>query len=105
VLFSGVILCYFEGVFALLSYPVIGPSSLVILAGLIGGGFGTANEKRWGYTLAVGTATFQVAVLVYYGFLAALGQFGVLVEFAFAVLLMVLLLHRQSREYQRIWFK
>jgi hypothetical protein len=105
VLFSGVILCYFEGVFALLSYPVLGPPTLLVLVGLIAGGFGTANEKKWGYSLAVGTAAFQVALLVYAGFLGHLGDASVLIAFAFAILLLVLLLHPVSRDYQRIWFK
>ena len=44
-------------------------------------------------------------VFVLYGGLSALGNVQVLIGFAFDVLLVVLLLHKQSREYQRIWFK
>lgn len=102
---SAVILCYIQAVFALLSLGYLGPLGLLVLVGLGGGGFGIANEKKWGYTLAVAAAVFQVAVFVVYGGLSALGNIQVLIGFAFDVLLVVLLLHKQSREYQRIWFK
>ncbi len=89
----------------LLSIGALGPLGFVILVGLAGGGFGIANEKKWGYVLAVGAAVLQVALFVAYGGLGYLGYFQVLVGFAFDVLLVVLLLHPMSRSYQRIWFK
>ena len=102
----GVILCYVQGVFALLSYPDLGPPALLILVGLLAGGFGIANEKKWGYALAVTTAVFQIVVfMVRGGGLPALGNVGVLIGFGFDVLLVVLLVHPMSRSYQRIWFK
>ncbi len=105
-LYMGVILCYVQGVFALLSYPALGPSALLILVGLLLGGFGIANEKKWGYALAVTTAVFQIVVfMVRGGGLPALGNVGVLIGFGFDVLLVVLLVHPMSRSYQRIWFK
>jgi hypothetical protein len=103
-LYMGVILCYIQGVFAILSYPVYGPFALLILGGLVAGGFGIANEKKWGYLLAVATAVFQVLLLlVVTG--ASLNDVGVLIALAFDVLLVVLLVHPMSRSYQRIWFK
>ncbi len=40
-----------------------------------------------------------------YGGLGAIGNVQVLINFAFDVLLVVLLVHPMSRSYQRIWFK
>ena len=98
----GVILCYIQGVFALLSYPVFGPWALLILVGLVAGGFGVANEKKWGYALAVATALLQIIVVLVRGEVVTLGG---LIGLAFAVVLVVLLVHPMSRDYQRIWFK
>ncbi len=102
-LYMGVILSYIQGVFAILNYPILGPWAFVILVGLVGGGFGIANEKKWGYILAVATAVLQVAVVVGRG--ASLGNVSVLIELGFDVALVVLLAHPMSRSYQRIWFK
>lgn len=99
----GVILSYVQGVFAILNYPILGPWAFVILVGLVAGGFGIANEKKWGYFLAVGTAVLQVAVVIARG--SSLGNVSVLIELGFDVALVVLLTHPMSRSYQRIWFK
>ncbi len=99
----GVILSYVQGVFAILNYPILGPWAFVILVGLVAGGFGIANEKKWGYFLAVGTAVLQVAVVIGRG--SSLGDVSVLIELGFDVALVVLLTHPMSRSYQRIWFK
>jgi len=99
----GVILSYVQGVFAVLNYPILGPWAFVILVGLVAGGFGIANEKKWGYFLAVGTAILQVAVVIGRG--SSLGNLSVLIELGFDVALVVLLTHPMSRSYQRIWFK
>jgi len=103
---TGVILCYIQGVFAILSYPTLGPWAFAILVGLVAGGFGVANEKKWGYVLAVATAALQIAVVLFKapqhgGF----GNLNVLITLAFDVALVVLLTHPQSRSYQRTWFK
>jgi hypothetical protein len=102
-LYMGVILCYIQGVFAILSYPTFGAWVFVILIGLVGGGFGIANEKKWGYFLAVATAVLQVGVVLGSG--ANLGDLSVIIELGFDVALVVLLAHPMSRSYQRIWFK
>ena len=104
-LYVAVILCYVEAFFNLLSLGYLGPLGFLILVGLAGGGFGIANEKKWGYALAVAAAVFQVVLFIGYGGLSALGYVQVLIAFAFDVLLVVLLLHPMSRQYQRIWFK
>ena len=104
-LYMAVILAYFQAFFSLLQLGNLGPLGLFILVGLAGGGFGIANEKKWGYTLAVAAAGLQVVLFVAYGGLSALGNISVLISFAFDVLLVVLLMHPMSRSYERTWFK
>jgi hypothetical protein len=102
---SAVILLYINAAFILL-FGGIGGIGLVLMGAYIAGGFGIANERRWGYQLAVGAA-FSPFVLRY----LVLGWSGVfpssmrgLISIAFDILLIALLLHPQSREYQKIWF-
>jgi hypothetical protein len=102
---SAVILCYIQAFFALITFSFLGPVGLFVLVGMAGGGFGIANEKKWGYTLAVAAAGLEVALFVWYGGLGSLGNLSVLLTFAFDVLLVVLLLHPMSRSYERTWFK
>ena len=72
---------------------------LVLIAGQIGGGLGLANEKNWGYVLAVAMAVVLLAATLF----AFTG--GSLITLIFQVALVALLLHPQSREYRRIWFR
>jgi hypothetical protein len=112
-----VMLLYFRAVFGLIfgSSLVAGLAQLlgrgpglllggVAMAGLVAAGFGIANERKWGYQLAVGLAALDVGLyLVIFGPFGVF-RFGVLIGFAFSVALAALLLHPQSRDYQRIWF-
>ncbi len=104
-LYIAVILCYVDAVFGLLSLFVLTPIGLFIVAGLAAGGFGIANEKKWGYTVAVAAAVLQVLLYLVFGGLGSLNNFGVFVGFMFDAALVALLLHPQSRDYQRIWFR
>ena len=77
---------------------------LVAMIAFAAGGFGIANEKRWGYTTAVVVSAGEVLCLILiFGPIGLLGSQNLL-GFAFAVALAALLLHPQSRDYQRIWF-
>ena len=76
-------------------------SSSVCLAA---GGFGIANEKKWGYAVAVGGAVLQV-VLLFAVFGTEVFTSTVIISLLFDGALVALLLHPMSREYQRIWFK
>jgi hypothetical protein len=98
-----VFLLYINAVFALLFGGLASLLGLLLVAGGAAGGFGIANEKKWGYILAVATAVLQVAVVLGSG--ASLGSVSVLIELGFDVALVVLLAHPMSRSYQRIWFK
>jgi hypothetical protein len=101
-LYSAVILGYIEALFDLLS--LYGPLILIGI-GLAAGGYGIANEKKWGYTLAVGAAVLQVLfILAIYGGTAFTNVFALL-NFLFDAALVALLLHPMSRDYQRIWFR
>jgi hypothetical protein len=100
-LVSAVLLCYIQAVLTLL-FGYLGYPGLFVIVGLAAGGFGIANEKKWGYLLAVVAAVVQVGLSLAYGNVADV-QF--LIGFAFDVLLVALLLHPMSRDYQRIWFK
>ena len=101
---NAVILLYINAAFAVLFGAVLGALGLVLTAAMVGAGYGIANERRWGYQLGVGVA-FAPAVL---RFLFAGGINGIfavnLIGLVFEILLIALLVHPQSREYQRIWF-
>jgi hypothetical protein len=104
-----VFLLYFRGVFGLLFqssiYFAFGALGFLAMAAFVAAGFGIANEKKWGYQAGVGVALGEVALYIL--FLGPFGVFGfrVFISFAFAVALAALLLHPQSRDYQKIWFQ
>jgi hypothetical protein len=105
-LVSATMLCYIDAAFGLL-FGVLTTSAIlavVTIFGLAAGGFGIANEKKWGYFLAVGAAILQVVGLVAVAGSDVLG-FPIILNTVFDVALVALLLHPQSRDYQRIWFK
>ena len=99
-----VFLFYFDAAFnglALLSGGG-GILGLLILAGQVGAGYGIANEHKWGYYLGVAMACLPFLLRLAFG----LNPFGVnIITLMFEVALVALLLHPQSRDYERIWFK
>jgi hypothetical protein len=105
-LYMATILCYVDAVSSL----IFGFVATSVLAGLIticalaAGGFGIANEKKWGYAVAVIGAVLQVVMLfAVFGFDVFTSL--VIINFMFDAVLVALLVHPMSREYQRIWFK
>ncbi len=100
-----VALLYFNAVLGILG----GGLSILVGAFFIvaqaGGAFGIANERRWGYRLAVFVSIVRVALIVLVVGLTGLVHFVNLVAFLFAVALVAVLVHPMSREHQRIWFK
>jgi hypothetical protein len=103
-LFMAVILLYINSVFYLLGVGLLKPVGLLIAAGGVAAGWGIANQKKWGYALGVIMAVLPFIAMLVPGFLGV--SFGVgLVNLMFEIALLALLLHPQSREYQRIWFK
>jgi hypothetical protein len=102
-----VYLLYFDAVLGVLFGRLLNPLGLLLIAGAAGGGFGIANEKRWGYALGVAVSALGLlpfVVLVFDGGLGDLLNVGVLLSLVFPVAQFALLLHPLSREYQRIWF-
>ena len=67
---------------------------ILLVLGGIAGGFGIANEKRWGYGVGLAVAVGDLLL-----------RAGTIIGLAFAIALVALLLHPQSRDYQRIWFR
>ncbi|HXQ19357.1 MAG TPA: hypothetical protein VN781_06980 [Acidimicrobiales bacterium] len=100
---GAVLFCYLNAAFSLF-YLALGAALPLILIVAAVGAYGIANDRKWGYRLAVVAASIYVVgqAIAFVTFEHNLN--GILV-LAFAILLIVLLLHPQSRHYQRIWFK
>jgi hypothetical protein len=102
-LYMATILCYVDAVFGLI-FGGLFLLNVLIVGCLAAGAFGIANEKKWGYAVAVGGAVLQVVLLfAVYG--TEVFTSTVIISLLFDGALVALLLHPMSREYQRIWFK
>jgi len=75
----------------------------LLLAALGGAGYLIANERKIGYPLGIAAAAFPIVIRLWAArkYQIDIFDLGIL----FDVALVALLLHPQSREYQRIWFK
>ncbi len=116
-------LLYLEAAFALLFqspeqvfyvFPAPGLVRLGMTAALAGGAYLIANDRRWGYRLALVAALIPLAarLLLGLGISFRYDSIGATSPFAynpigllFEVALVFLLLHPQSREHEKIWFK
>ena len=103
-------LLYFNAAFALLvelasSFSALGGLDLLFCVAGAAGAYGIANERRWGYYLAVGVAflPFVMGALLNSNHNPFGGQS--VLTLVFEIALIALLLHTQSREYQKVWFK
>jgi hypothetical protein len=99
---GAVMLSYLTAAFSLL-WILFGAYPLVVSLGLGFAGYGVANERRWGYWLAIVLA--GLSALIYLLVVLEGGFGGVIINLVFMGVLLALLLHPQSREYQRVWFK
>jgi hypothetical protein len=99
-----VFLLYAQAVMTLLFGGFVYVDGLVVVVGGVAAGYGIANEQKWGYGLGLLVAIFPFVYRVATVDLAHVFSVGI-IELMFEVALVVLLLHRQSREYERIWFK
>lgn len=116
-------LLYFNGFFALVElidgggvlhyfrsrYSIGFLVGLVVVAAYALGGFLMANERKLGWQVAVAAAVspFVLTFIAYSQLGAPLRYrlFGAsLLSFAMDAALLALLLHRQSRDHQRIWY-
>jgi len=117
-LYSAVMLAYFRGVsivlfgsvyYRALPYDILGSFAsrifpLLLLVALVGGGLGIANEKKYGFRLALSAAIYSVVATLWIGTQYSVELLGFLLRLMFDIVLLVLLLHPQSKEYRRIWF-
>ena len=85
----------YRGIYLLLAFAIIG--------GQIVAGWGLANEFKWAYPLAI-AISFMPFVLAFLRFGNPFAGSDV-IGLMFDIALVALLLHPQSRDYQRIWFK
>lgn len=104
---------YFDAVLGLLGVLSGGPAlrfapslwrMLVFasIAGSVGAANGIANENKWGYKLGLGIAALPFAIRLIF----LKNPFGAdPLTLMFDIALVALLVHPQSRDYQRIWFK
>jgi hypothetical protein len=90
-------LLYFNGVFAFLNF------ALLYAAAYGGAGYGMANGKKWGYGLALAVSGLRLVDLLVGQSLDVVLRIHT-IELMAAGALVILLLHPQSREYQKIWF-
>ncbi|MDQ2728028.1 MAG: hypothetical protein M3Y91_09245 [Actinomycetota bacterium] len=100
-LYIATIVMYINAVLGLVTgYALIGSGlGLILVLGPVAAGWGIANEKRWGYWLGVVLTAVMVAFLV-----SSFGLGGI-INLLFYAALLALLLHPQSREYRKTWFK
>jgi uncharacterized membrane protein HdeD (DUF308 family) len=100
-------LLYFNAFFGLLSLLGAGGIGLLIgvaeVVGNVFAGRGIAQERTWGWVLGLVMSLLPfVFSLIFLGNpFAGFGLIGLL----FAVALVALLLHPQSTQYRKIWFK
>ena len=100
-LYIAVILLYVNAAFEVIVGGLLSPLGFLFAAGQVAAGLGIANEKKWGYAVGVVMAFLPfVLQLVFLG-----GLSTDIITLLFEIALVCLLLHPQSREYQRIWFK
>jgi hypothetical protein len=99
-----VFLFYIQAALNLLVGAFLSPIGLLIIAGAVGAGYGIANERKWGYGLGLALAFLPFGLRILFDGVGAVFS-APLLDLMFEVAVVVLLLHPQSREYERIWFK
>ena len=101
-----VMLLYLNAAFWVLNMVLAGAFPLwaiLIMVGQAAAGYGIANERKWGYALGIAVSVLPF-VLRFLDSGDPLSGTNI-ISLMFEVALVALLLHPQSREYQRIWFK
>ncbi len=93
------ILLYIEAAFFFLR---LSPLGLLFAAAFAGGAYGMANGKKWGYIVSLAMTVLWLATfLIGQTMTSALND---PIGLMFAIALVALLAHPQTREYQKIWF-
>ena len=99
---AAVMFSYLNAALALLTYLVFRDALSLALVLLGATAYGIANDRRWAYWAGVVLSCLYLASWVI--FVVRGGGFSGVLNLIFAGVLVALLLHPQSREYQRIWF-
>lgn len=100
---GAVLFSYLNAGLAFLYTLVLGLQPYLLIFVLLAvAAYGIANERKWGYWGAVVLAGLYLLTEV--AGLATGGNLGGILDLLFAGILVVLLLHPESRSYQRIWF-
>lgn len=103
----GMFLLYIDAVFGLLGLRgAIGPIGLVFVIGSALAGLGIANEYKWAWKLGVAISAIALIPLVI--ILATdpgeIFDISLLIYAIFPVAQFALLVHPDSRNYQKVWF-
>jgi hypothetical protein len=79
---------------------------LLLTAGGVLAGYGIANERKLAWRLGIVVAAIPLIARVYVAFKAQVNPISYdLISLLFQIALVALLVHPQSRDYERIWFK
>jgi hypothetical protein len=100
-----VYLLYLNAAFLLFALLVDGSFPPLLVAIVVGGAvaaYGISNEFKWAYALGIAMAVLPFLLRF---IIDANPLGGDLIRLMFEIALVALLLHPQSRDYQRIWFK
>jgi hypothetical protein len=97
---SATILLYINTVLGVITGQIVAfPIGTVLVIGQFAAGLAIANEKKWGYYLGV------VLIALWVAFLVLNFAFVGIITLIFYIALLALLLHPQSRSYQKVWFR
>ena len=78
---------------------------IVVAVGSVAAGYGIANERKWAYYLGIGAAAAPLIGDIGLGVQYHVSPLNDPINLLFQVGLFALLVHPQSRDYQRVWFK
>ena len=101
-------LFYFNAGWSVLTGAIFNPLTLLLAVGSLFAGLGIANEHKWGYVLGVVIAGLGLLPFVWLLIDRGLGHLLdplVLLALIFPVALFLLVIHPESRSYQKIWFR
>jgi hypothetical protein len=102
-LFMACLLLYINAAFDLLFGGFL-ITYLVVAIAMAAGAYGIANDKKWGYMLGVAAAVASLLLFVsLYG--TAVFEIPLIFTLVIDCVLVYLLVHPESRDYQRIWMK
>ncbi len=102
-----VLLFYADAALNVLFGAVFNPIVFAITVGSVFGGLGIANERKWGYQLALAISVLGLLPVAWFAVtdgITELLDLRVMLALVFPIARLALLVHPQSRDYQRIWF-